>query len=318
MTSNPTSHSADYSLQLFTLPNTTYAVAYGINDLGEVTGVSGIGSFIDNHGSITSVTVPISAATPLAINNLGQVVGQFTKSDGGHAFEDTNGTISYFATLPPAAVVDGRATGINDLGQVVGQFTGFSGNVPETITAQFGFIDNSGTLTDLTLSNGAAFLPTGINDFDQIVGTTTAGVSGVLDLKTDKFTSIEVSGAKSTTATAINNLGQVAGTYIDSAGSIHAFVDTYGHFEFLPLPANFSGTLTAVTAINDLGQVVEQFVGSNGVAESYIATPKSPLQPLMGGLADLWHGHASLPAGIGHYLDINLGHVNLPHNAGPG
>lgn len=269
------SQSHTYSFTVFTLPAGSLPpgdipIAVGINDLGEVVG----NGFIDNHGTITAVNVPVAVTHPLAINNLGQVVGSFTKSDGGHAFLDTNGTITNFA-LGEAAINAGAATGINDRGQVVGQYTGydFPGGV-RTITEQFGFIDTKGTITHLSLADGTAFLPTGINDFDQVVGTTTNGVSGVLDLRTDRFTAIKVPGATSTDASAINNLGQVAGTYTDSAGNVHAFVDTDGRMTFLNLPPSLSGTLQAVTGINDFDQIVGQFTDAGGVMESVIATPR--------------------------------------------
>jgi uncharacterized membrane protein len=300
-----------YSFSLFTLPGATTAVAYGINDLGNTTGISSIGSFIDNRGSITAVVVPFTGPIPLAINNLDQVVGFFPKSDGGHAFIDTNGTITY-PPLASSAVNDGRATGINDLGQVVGQYTGYSGSSPETITLQFGFIDTNGTVTHLALANGGVFLPTGISDFDSIVGSTTAGLSGVLDLKADKFVPVEVPGAKSTDATAINNLGQIAGTYTDSNGQVRGFVDTYGHFSFLNLPTSMAGTLEAITSINDLGQVVGNMI-ANGVTESFIASPcgfsdlladlKSP------GAPGLDHQHG---IGAPFGLDINTGGAATP------
>lgn len=270
-------HSAgySYSFKVFALPAGSLppgdtAIAVGLNDVGEVVG----NGFIDNHGNITMVDVPDAVTHPLAINNLGQVVGDFTKSDGGHAFLDTNGTITYFA-LGEAAINDGMATGINDLGQVVGQYTGydFPGGV-RTITEQFGFIDTNGTITHLSLVDGTAFLPTGINDFDHVVGATTSGVSGVLDLRTGRFTAIEVPGATSIDASAINNLGQVAGTYTDSAGNTHAFVDTHGRMTFLNLPPSLSGTLQAVTDINDFDQIVGQFINASGIMESFIATPQ--------------------------------------------
>jgi probable HAF family extracellular repeat protein len=264
-----------YTFTVFTLPAGSLPpgdtpIAVGLNDLGEVVG----NGFIDNHGTITAVNVPIAVTQPLAINNLSQVVGSFTKSDGGHAFLDTNGTFTYFA-LGSAAINAGEATGINDRGQVVGQYTGydFPGGV-RTITEQFGFIDTNGTISHLSLANGMAFLPTGINDFDQVVGATTSGVSGVLDLRIDRFTPIKVPGATSVDASAINNLGQVAGTYTDGAGNVHAFVDTGGRMTFLNLPPSLPGTLQAVTSINDFDQIVGQFIDAGGVMESFIATPQ--------------------------------------------
>jgi hypothetical protein len=275
MTDQSNDLSANYSVSIFTLPNApenAVPIASAINDLGEIVGAGGgYGGFIDNHGVVTQILIPEAPVNPLGINNLGQVVGQFTKSAGGFPFIDTNGTITYIG-LPPAAVMDGKTTGINDLGQAVGQYTGFSGSYPPTVTGSFGFIDNNGTITQLTLANGTGFMPNGINDFDQVAGTAANGQGGVLDVKTDKFTPVSVPGATSTVVSSINNLGQVAGWYTDKSGGIHGFVDTRGVFATFNLPASV-GSLKDVTSINDLGQLIGTFV-SGGVTESFVATPQ--------------------------------------------
>jgi probable HAF family extracellular repeat protein len=158
------------------------------------------------------------------------------------------------------------------------------------------------------------FMPTGINDFDQIVGTTTAGVSGVLDFRTEQFTAIEVAGARSTDATAINNLGQVAGTYTDSSGNVHAFVDTHGRIDFLQLPASLPGTLEAITSINDLGQVVGHLLESDGATESFIATPKYFSRPENSEGSHIWQGAGSHQTSGAWHVDVNTGGVGVPLN----
>lgn len=146
---------------------------------------------------------------------------------------------------------------------------------------------------------------------NQIVGTTKAGASYVLNLHADKATEISVPEAASTDATAINNLGQVAGTYTDSEGTVHAFVDTHGHFDFLQFPVSLSGTLESITAINDLGQLVGQYALSDGTIKSFIASPND----------DLHFGHRNwLDVGAtsaGRWdLDLGADHISLPADIG--
>jgi uncharacterized membrane protein len=66
---------------------------------------------------------------------------------------------------------------------------------------------------------------------------------------------------------AINNRGQIAGTYADASGT-HGFILEHGHLTTLDVPS--SGPLTVAMGINDVGQVV----GTYGTQESsFLAEP---------------------------------------------
>ena len=98
----------------------------------------------------------------LAINNSGQIVGNYTDNNGTvHGFLYSNGT---YTTLdnPSGATVP---LGINNLGQIVGEYGDASGTV-------HGFLYSNGTYTTLDdplanlTGNGNGTLAQGINDTD--------------------------------------------------------------------------------------------------------------------------------------------------------
>ena len=64
----------------------------------------------------------------------------------------------------------------------------------------------------------------------------------------------------------MNNLGVIAGFYIDSAGVQHGFTDRDGRFGTINAPdaGTASGQGTSVGYINDLGQVTGSYTESNG------------------------------------------------------
>src|SRR5271168_1970802 len=80
------------------------------------------------------------------------------------------------------------------------------------------------------------------------------------------YTSLDVVGATAGTANAVNDAGQVVGTYTDSAGQ-HAYVWQAGQFETIALP----GSDIMPMAINREGVVVGGFTdrASRGEAFAY-------------------------------------------------
>jgi hypothetical protein len=83
------------------------------------------------------------------------------------------------------------------------------------------------------------------------------------------FTTIDGPGAFFTTASGINDAGQIVGTFRDSIGSIFGFLDTGGSFTVLDVPG---GRNTQPFGINNAGQIVGQFEDSTA-AHGFLATP---------------------------------------------
>jgi uncharacterized membrane protein len=71
-------------------------------------------------------------------------------------------------------------------------------------------------------------------------------------------TLIDVPGSRSTTAIGINNSSQIVGSYTDSAGTTHGFLDTNSTFTTLDFPGS---TFTQATGINNVGQIVGFYSG---------------------------------------------------------
>jgi large repetitive protein len=173
-------------------------------------------------------------------NAAGQTVGEFVFKNANDAittegFELNAGQMTTFA---PAGAVFTAAQGINASGQVVGEFV--------TITA-----DNN------DVSHGFEFNPatnttTTIDDPDAGTGS-----------------------GQGTQAFGINASGQIVGTFIDSAGVLHGFVDTDGHFTTInnPNAGTGLGQGTAALSINDVGQVTGVFADANGVVNGFTAQP---------------------------------------------
>jgi len=83
-------------------------------------------------------------------------------------------------------------------------------------------------------------------------------------------TLIDVPGSRSTTAFGINNAGQIVGTYTDSAGNEHGFLDTNGTFTTLDFPGS---TGTAAYGINNVGQIVGSYSGGTFLYQNGTYTP---------------------------------------------
>jgi probable HAF family extracellular repeat protein len=150
--------------------------AYGLNNLGQVVGWAQTDSgqlraFLYANGSMSDITGAPSIAR--AINDQGQIVGQFNNNGQNQAFLYSNGTVRGLGISGEAF---STALGLNGLGQVVGEFKTNS-NSPK---AAFMFSENVRyTLDDLASSfmagaQGAGFvslsIASGINDAGQIVG----------------------------------------------------------------------------------------------------------------------------------------------------
>lgn len=125
-----------------TVKGATSVTATDINNEGVISGFDVTGTvtdgFIDNNGSITTLTGPAGATSTqaLGLNNEGQVVGDYTDSVGNmHGFVYNVATGAYTTIDDPNATpsTPGAATmtvvnGINDLGQLVGFYLDANGN----------------------------------------------------------------------------------------------------------------------------------------------------------------------------------------------
>jgi probable HAF family extracellular repeat protein len=105
------------------------------------------------------------------------------------------------------------------------------------------------------------------------------------------YTTFNVPGAEpdSTVATSINNLGQIAGYFVNSDGSPEGFVDTNGVFTtFAPPTPPFRGSYFDVTGINDGGQIVGNASVGPSTVEGFLYTNGAyTIVPLEGAVAGI-------------------------------
>lgn len=171
-----------YSGGTFTnLPNPAGAIGFqpnGINDAGQIIGLS-IGNsfeldgFVYSGGTYTPFNHPLATGpnqftVPGAINDLGQITGQYVGANSitGQPFLYSGGTIT---NLPnPTGAVGFQPNGINDAGQIIGLSIGSNFELN-------GYVYSGGTYTPfnhpLAGSGPNQFtVPAAINDLGQIAG----------------------------------------------------------------------------------------------------------------------------------------------------
>jgi uncharacterized membrane protein len=226
--------------------------------------------------TFTEIEAPGSIITsPLAINNLGQIVGTYVDGAGnGHGFLEKGGK---YVNVDVAGALFTAPQGINDLGQIVGIDLDNAFNID-------GFLDTRGTFATLNTSGSASGFsfsgPLSINDNGKVLWqvSNSSGLPGSTHAALEErrvFTLIDVPGAVGDTAPGgQNNFGQIVGSYGVSAsgGYKHGFLDTNGVFTTIDDPNAGPGGYTNASGINDWGQVVGMYCDSAGACHGFLDT----------------------------------------------
>lgn len=233
----------------------------GINDAGQVTGVSDTSSgathaFVTNSsGQMVDLgTLGGSYSVGTAINGSGQVAG-YSGTSGGteHAFvTNGSGQMVDLGTLPGYTYSD--AWGINAAGQVAGASYTSSGTSRAFIT------NTSGQMVELGTLGGPSSVATGINRTGQVTGFSDT-VSGPATFTHAFITNsggqlidLGTLGGDQSFGAAINSSGQVAGTADTASQAEHAvIVNSSGQMVDL---GSLSNSWAGAMGINDSGQVV--------------------------------------------------------------
>jgi uncharacterized membrane protein len=270
-------------------PNTNYcfstieiesAYAYGINNWGLVSGF-----YIDTNGNYdgflwlcgeAETNVDVSGWTDTLLgggNDLGVIAGNYGDLPVSHATlyhvrERTWEELPDISGLPM-----NYGNGINDKGFVAGG--AFEGNLDVSSNGVAWIWD--GTAYSFFEAPGASgpvygTLAVGINNLDQVCGyySDNEGVSHGFLKKGSTITSIDVPGADDTFATAINDLGDIAGNYAVGAVS-YGFIMRDGSFVTVDFPG---ATSTQIYGMNDRGQIVGWYsTVSNANGYAFIGTP---------------------------------------------
>ena len=212
-------------------PGSLATFVTGINDHGEVVGYYGLAggksqSFLrDRSGDITTVEIPGAVTTaPFDINNRGQIVGLYgdTEPDASgsvppnsiHGFVWSRGSVR---KIDVPGAIGSAAFDVNDRGEVVGIYADPKEGDPKGTThgfrlrkGAFTTIDPPGAVDIDGTPGFQATAPLGINNRGQVVGQY-ADAQGLHAYLLDKgrYTTIDPPAGPGTTATDINDRGQI-------------------------------------------------------------------------------------------------------------
>jgi hypothetical protein len=207
----------------------------------------------------------------LGINSGGLISGYFGSGAGGHPNKG-------YLLAPPYGQADYKnenfpgsaqtqVTGLNDNGTTVGFFS--DTNIGPPNDNNVGFFEQNGLFRIVV----NPFTPAGGVPINQLLGVNNSGIAVgfyndaagnshgyTLNINTLTFSEFDVPGATSTTTTAINNLGWIAGTDV-SGGVTKAFIEKGGTFRLFAVPGAMS---TSFFGLNDNGIAVGDYVDSLG------------------------------------------------------
>ncbi len=236
-----------------------------------VTGTASDFVTIDDSGTLHDYAV--------GINNSGVIVGSGAADPNNDIGWQYNGS---FSTIAVSGNQDSDNSGINNLGEIAG-FTS-----PIRSTPRYGYIDNNGTFTQLSLPpTYGSTTDNGINDSGVVVGNVYEHTVGS---NTPEYTAFIANGGTITYlnapgtlgghgvtfANGINDAGQIVGAftpdytstayqgYIYQNGTFTAFSDPYAGTQ--------AGQGTLANGLNNEGVIVGNYVDSSGHQNGFIYT----------------------------------------------
>ncbi len=258
--------------------------------------------------NISSSDSPSGRVIPAGINEQGQVVGTSSvqsEQNGAsptfqvftHAVLYQNGQTTNLDIVSPSAGGAGAnaassAAAINNSGQVVGAF-GSGGTLPSGGLQGHAFVYSNGVTTDLGTLGGSNSGAIAINNNGQIVGYAELAGSTPTTL-VDRFgntvpgppliathavlwqngAAVDLSAPNDGNASAINDQGQIVGSYTTSKGDSRAFVYRSGKLADLnTLLVNGGWTIRTATGINSKGQICGTGI-YKGLYHAVLLTPQ--------------------------------------------
>ena len=245
-----------------------------INDSGQIAGTGygpGYHALLDTNGTVHQLgSIDGGYSSGLSLNNLGNIVGRAQNGDGGYQ------GFTYIGGHFTALNVD-IARGINDSNDYVGSVGYYWTYGGYGHSAEHGFVNIGGTLTDIGDIGGGARTNTeafSINNADQVTGYSTAadGTIHAILYGGGVLTDLGTFAPYYTYGISINNSGQIVGnieTYV--GGDIGVFLYSNGVMQNLVDISDSSiDQWTGMTAsqINDKGYII-----GNGDQGGFLAIP---------------------------------------------
>jgi len=250
-----------------------FGVVYAMNAHGDVVGDANFQAFVWSHGAMsTPASLGNSFSTARSINDLGQVVGGFAPNGTSVAFLLDSGVVTSLDV--PAGTTYSLASAINNQGEILVNTSAGSGSAAflwfhgaqRQIPSLGGFIE-ANALNQLGLVVGEsspggtaldhAFLWSGGQSIDLGVlpGGEAGGDCGFC------------AAPNFSTATAINDSGEIVGQSAAAGQVVHAFVWRGGGMEDLgTLPGD---NRSYASSINNGGQIVGWSGHATGVIIDY-------------------------------------------------
>jgi probable HAF family extracellular repeat protein len=221
-----------------------------INNYGDVVGNYGNSGVYYRNGSISLIpTLGGSWSYATDLNDNGEIVGSSLTGDGiVHAFHYREGSMNDLGTFGGQS---SSANSINNSGKIAANYTTSNGKT-------YGLLYDHGSTTEIGTFGGDLTVAYGINDRGEIVGHASVpdGLVRAFVWKNGIMTDLGSLGGD-TFAEAINNAGQIVGySYIPGEYIVeHAFLYTNGNL------LNISGTsdISMANAINNRGDVVGSY-----------------------------------------------------------
>ena len=256
------------------------SIGYGINDNGQVTGVShtndgGDHAFLYSNSILTDIgTLGGTQSYGTGINNAGQIAGSSTLADDhtSRAFRWTNGVMTNLGTLG-GKYSHSYGKAINSAGHVTGDSTTTLSGQPE-----HAFLSAGGAMVDLGTLGGSRSSGLGINSTDQITGwSLTSGNTARHAFVYSGGSMIDIGALADgdSIGNSINDSGQVTGSYISElpCSTTRAFVYRDGMVTDLnDLIDPLSGWLLVEgTGINNKGQITGYGI-LNNEARGFVLT----------------------------------------------
>jgi probable HAF family extracellular repeat protein len=201
------------------------AFVYGINDVGQVVGLSSSGGFLYDIATqtfIETINYPGASVTyPYAINNAGTIVGYFQQVEQIEGFKLVGST--YTEIAPGRGLADTYVNGIT----VSGELALFSSSV----NSEGNFLFANGKYTKIAFDG---MLPNAEVNGISRNGKALAGeyepngggaVAGFL-YQNKRSQELQFPGATNTFPSGVNDVGEVVGFFEDSSDNIHGFTWT--------------------------------------------------------------------------------------------
>jgi probable HAF family extracellular repeat protein len=266
----------------------------------------------ERPAEIVRIDVPGATQTvPFGINARGDIVGQYNvNAPGSHGFLLQDGV---YATIDFPGASGTTAAGINASGDIVGHYTSVSTGRAST----YGFLLRNGVFTTLDVP-GSAHTGSGAENFQGALGINSQGVVVGVYRTPDTvqhgyvwrdgvFITIDIPGAFETSATGINERGDIIGEFeYPPGGNPRSFLLTAGEWTEFRFPGARS---TEVSGINSQGEMVGGYIGSDFRVHGFLFSKHGSMTIDIPGSTLTWANGIN-PRGdiVGRYVVASLQH----------